>query len=196
MVDARYARGGETCESIAERMDSSSESTVWTSPTLHRPSVELRPPCVGKGRAMRPASSTVRRWRGALCGDSCGRSALSETPCFDSREQLCIDQREAPSGYTSAPCSIHGNAVRRSTARRGTEWRPQPGLGAWTRSCLDGVTQCSPGDGEGAEIGARHLAAGSRLAGRLGRCHFAARFETRVPGSKSERPKISVTSLP
>ena len=101
MVDARYGRGGETCESIAERMDSISESTVWTSPTLHRPSVELRPPCVGKGRAMRPASSTVRRWRGALCGDSCGRSALSETTCFDSREQRCVDQREAPYAYTS-----------------------------------------------------------------------------------------------
>ena len=139
MVDARYARGGETCESIAERMDSISESTVWTSPTLHRPSVELRPPCVGKGRAMRPASSTVRRWRGALCGDSCGRSALSETPCFDSREQLCIDQREAPSGYTSAPCSIHGSAVHRSTGStvRLPATRPTPCFDSPGTLCVD-----------------------------------------------------------
>ena len=85
------------------------------------------------------ASSTVRRWRGALCGDSCGRSALSETPCFDSREQLCIDQREAPSGYTSAPCSIHGSAVHRSTGStvRLPATRPTPCFDSPGTLCVD-----------------------------------------------------------
>ena len=69
MVDARYARGGETCESIAERMDSIAESTVWTSPTLHRPSVDFDhyasanvEQCVSIEHRAEVARSAVRRF--------------------------------------------------------------------------------------------------------------------------------------
>ena len=108
--------------------------------------VQHRAPCGGGAErcaAIHAGRPSVKH-RASIHGSSCAsingkhRPATHPHPAR-STGALCIDQREAPSAYTSAPCSIHGSAVRRSTGStvRLPATRPTPCFDSPGTLCVD-----------------------------------------------------------